>query len=151
MTVHPQEADCFKELVLRSGGRITRSRLAILETVADMEGHFLPEDLAHTLESRGRRVSLTTIYRNLPLLVEAGIVRRTCISEGGAIRYERVLGSEHHDHLICSRCGRQVEFSYPAIEILQDAVAREHGFTLEHHCLELVGTCADCRSAGGTP
>jgi Fur family ferric uptake transcriptional regulator len=110
-----------------------------------MEGHFLPEDLARTLESRGYRVSLTTVYRNMPLLVEAGIVRRTCISEGGAIRYERVLGSEHHDHLICSRCGLKIEFTYPAIDVLQEEVARSHGFELERHHLELIGLCPDCR------
>ena len=56
---------------------------------------------------------------------------------------------EHHDHLVCSRCGKKVEFSYQAIEILQEAVAREHGFTLESHHFELIGICPDCLNDKG--
>ncbi len=118
----------------------------MLQALCDIEGHFRAEDVAARMRRRNRRVSVVTVYRSLPLLVEAGIVRRACIQEekGGAL-YEHVWGHEHHDHLICSRCGRTVEYSYPAIEILQDAVAREHGFELERHHMELVGVCPDCR------
>lgn len=112
-----------------------------------MEGHFVPEDLVRALARRGHRVSLTTLYRNIPLLVEAGIIRQTCISEGGPVRYEGALGHKHHDHLICSRCGRKIEFSYPAIDVLQEEVARSHGFVLERHHLELIGLCPECQEA----
>lgn len=137
--------ESFQEVVYRSGGRITRVRRAILETIDNMSGHFQAEDLVEALRERGHTVSLTTLYRNLPLLVKAGIIRQTCISEGGAVRYERALGHEHHDHLICSRCGRKIEFSYPAIDVLQEEVARNHGFVLERHHLELIGICPDCQ------
>lgn len=110
-----------------------------------MDGHFVPEDLVQALARRGHAVSLTTLYRNLPLLARAGIVRQTCISEGGRQRFECIAGSQHHDHLICSRCGAQVEFSYPAIDVLQQEVARVHGFVLEQHHLELIGVCAGCQ------
>jgi len=119
-----------------------------------MEGHFRPEDLVAALRRQRRRVSLTTVYRNLSLLVDAGIIRKTDwqdVGRLGAARYERIWGREHHDHLVCSKCGTRVEFSYPAIDVLQDAVAKEHGFTLERHCLELVGVCPDCRRQGGEP
>ena len=101
------------------------------------------EDLARS----GTPVVLTTVYRNLPLMERAGIVRRTGYhdSRDGRTRYEHVWGQEHHDHLVCSRCGRRVEFHYPAIEILQDAVARDHGFVLERHHMELIGICSECR------
>ena len=137
--------DLFRVVVRESGGRITRSRLAILEAICDMAGHFLPEDLARKLAERGEPVSLTTLYRNIPLLVEAGIIRETCISEGRGLRYELAVGSAHHDHLICSRCGRKIEFSYPAIDVLQEEVARSHGFVLERHHLELIGVCPECQ------
>ena len=137
--------EVFKRVVYSSGGRITRARRAILEAIDDMAGHFVPEDLARSLGRKGHQVSLTTLYRNIPLLVEAGIIRQTCISEGGPVRYERALGSAHHDHLICARCGRKIEFSYPAIDVLQEEVARSHGFVLERHHLELIGVCPECQ------
>jgi Fur family ferric uptake transcriptional regulator len=115
-----------------------------------MDGHFSPEGLLESLGKEGRRVSLTTVYRNLSLFVESGIIRRTDWHDTGRLGgacYERIWGRQHHDHLICSRCRKQVEFSYPAIDVLQDAAAKEHGFTLERHRLELIGICPDCKSA----
>lgn len=144
-TANSTTIELFRKVIGETGGRLTSTRLAILEAVCDMTGHFIPEDLAHALERRGRQVSLTTLYRNMPLLVEAGIVDQTCISEGGPVRYERTVG-QHHDHLICSRCGRKIEFSYPAIDVLQEEVARSHGFVLERHHLELIGVCPDCQT-----
>ena len=98
--------------------------------------------------AEGERVSVTTVYRNLPLLVAAGIVRRAPGEAGGraGARYEHVWGRRHHDHLVCVSCGSVVEFHYPAIEVLQEAVAAEHGFRLLRHSLELKGLCESCRS-----
>jgi len=125
------------------GGRLTNERKALLRFICDIDGHFKPETLVKMLGDQGYSVSLTTVYRNLSLLVQAGIIRRADVEDGGA-RYEHIWGHAHHDHLVCSRCGKRVEFSYPAIDVLQEAVAREHGFVLERHSLELVGVCPDC-------
>lgn len=120
-----------------------------MKIVCDMDGHFHPYQVRDLLKDQGYPLSLTTVYRNLSLLVQAGIIRRTSVNgeagTGGA-RYEHIWDHEHHDHLICSRCGKTIEFSYPAIEVLQEAVAREHGFILESHHLELTGLCPECRS-----
>jgi Fur family ferric uptake transcriptional regulator len=100
------------------------------------------------LAEKGYTLSLATVYRTLSLLVQAGIVRKVSAGEDvdiGGSWYEHIWRREHHDHLVCLRCGRVIEFSYPAIEILQEAVARDHGFLLEGHRLELTGTCPDCR------
>jgi Fur family transcriptional regulator, ferric uptake regulator len=131
---------------------MTSERELLLKAVCNMKSHFHQDNLQNSLSNEGHDVAATTIYRNLPLLVEAGIIRRTCYSgvEGkpDAATYEHIWGHEHHDHLICTICGKKVEFSYHAIEVLQEAVAREHGFTLESHHLELIGTCQEC---GGRP
>ncbi len=127
---------------------MTGERLSLLKTVCDIEGHFQPAHLQELLHRQGQKLSLTTVYRNLSLLVQAGIIRRTSIEEDntlGGAWYEHIWDHEHHDHLICSRCGKKVEFHYPAIEILQEALAKEHGFVLERHHLELVGICPDCQ------
>jgi len=90
------------------------------------------------------------VYRNLALFIKAGILRRTSIAEDSGAWYEHIWAQNHHDHLVCSRCGKRIEFSYQAIEILQEAVAKEYGFTLESHYLELIGLCPDCRNNDGT-
>lgn len=141
----------FRAVIEGHGGRWTRERVAILQVIREMRGHFLPEEVERRLRKRGHQISLTTIYRNLPLLVEAGIIRRACVSEekrGGGSTYEHIFGKEHHDHLICAHCGLKVEFSYPAIDVLQDAVAQSYGFKLERHHLELIGCCPDCQKQG---
>lgn len=147
-----EEGYCFDRLraVLNEhGGRLTKERLALLKTVCDNKGHFQADHLLKLLKTQHRRLSLVTIYRNLSLFVEAGIIRRASAQEdarSGGAWYEHIWGRTHHDHLICMQCGTKVEFSYPAIDVLQEAVAKEHGFTLERHYLELVGLCPECRS-----
>jgi Fur family transcriptional regulator, ferric uptake regulator len=143
----------LSSLLVSTGGRLTKERLSLLKTVCDIEGHFHPYHVLDLLKAQGYSLSLTTVYRNLVLLVQAGIIRRASIREetaAGGVWYEHIWDHEHHDHLVCSRCGKKVEFTYQAIEVLQEAVAREHGFALEGHHLELTGICPDCRNKTGT-
>jgi Fur family ferric uptake transcriptional regulator len=128
-----------------SGTRLTSCRRTILNAICNYEGHFRAEDLAESIRRLGRPVSLVTVYRNLPLLERAGVIRRTCVTDNVAW-YERAWKAEHHDHLICTKCGKVVEFEYPAIDVLQEAVAGEHGFLLTGHHLELMGVCGQCQN-----
>ncbi len=83
------------------------------------------------------------MYRALPLLVDAGLVQP--VGLGGEVRrYESAFGHPHHDHLVCTRCGKVVEFEFEAFEILQRAIAERHGFSLQGHVHELFGTCDRC-------
>jgi Fur family transcriptional regulator, ferric uptake regulator len=88
-----------------------------------------------------------TVYRVLPLLVDAGLLQLALVSTATGARYERAFEREHHDHLICIRCGKVVEFQFEAIELLQSDVAERFGFQLTGHVHELLGTCKDCRSS----
>ncbi len=131
---------------LRSSGvRLTSVRERILQTICTFEGHFRAEDVAARLRRSGFPVSLVTVYRNLPLLERNGVIRRTCLARGAA-SYERTWQSRHHDHLICTRCGKVVEFEYRAIDVLQELAAADHGFLLTGHHLELLGLCPACRA-----
>ena len=146
--------DRIRSIPGRGRGRVTREREAIMKVICNYQGHFTAEDLALAVAKTGSKISLPTIYRNLPVLLEAGIIRRTGLFDepsSQAATYEHVFGRPHHDHLICSRCGIHLEFSYPAIQVLQEAVAREHGFELQRHHMEIVGVCAACRAAEGAP
>lgn len=139
-------------IAARAEGRLTAERVKLLRLVCDINGHFDSEEVTRQLRQRGLGISKATVYRTLPLLERAGIIRRTGLETAGQrTLYEHIWGREHHDHLICSDCGAMVEFSDPAIEVLQDAVARRHGFVLHSHHLDLVGLCERCAAAPGSP
>ncbi len=131
------------------GLRMTGEREALLRAALGHESHFTLDELAREVLRLHSAASRATVYRSLPLLVEAGILQPALVS-GEARRFELALGRRHHDHLQCRGCGRIVEFRSEAIEKLQLAIAARHGFRLTSHVHELVGDCAACRgSAAG--
>jgi Fur family ferric uptake transcriptional regulator len=126
---------------------LTEARAAIVEAALARQGHYPIEDLIADLKARGIRGSKATVYRTLPLLAEAGILQPAIV--GGEVRsYETTFGRHHHDHLLCSRCGKVVEFEFEAFEILQREVAAKYGFRLEGHHHELLGVCPECVAKG---
>lgn len=134
----------FEALLAERGLRLTPARRAIVEAVLGRAGHFAIEELLADLRARGLAASKATVYRSLPLLTEAGILSPAVLT-GDERTYERAVGREHHDHLICRGCGKVIEFEYEAIEVLQRELASRYGFTLEGHLLQLIGRCAACR------
>jgi len=127
------------------GLKHSRQREAIVEAFYAMGGHVPVEALVARVRSRDARVSVATVYRTMKLLSECGlaVARRF---EDGQTRYEPSGHGRHHDHLICTGCGRIVEFENERIEDLQRRVARSHGFEVESHKLELYGRCSACRA-----
>ena len=121
------------------------ARAALLRT-----GHFSVEDLAADLKQSGpKKPHSATVYRVLPILVEAGLVQETLVTRGEGTFYERAFEREHHDHLICTSCGTVVEFHSEEIEALQSELAVAFGFRLTAHVHELLGLCTDCDSHAG--
>jgi Fur family transcriptional regulator, ferric uptake regulator len=139
-----QEAlDRFERFLHERDLRLTEARAAIVEAALARQGHYPIEDLIADLKARGIRGSKATVYRTLPLLAEAGILEPAIIA-GESRSYETTFGRHHHDHLLCGRCGRVVEFEFEAFEILQKEVATRYGFRLDTHHHELLGTCPEC-------
>jgi Fur family ferric uptake transcriptional regulator len=118
-----------------------------VEAALARQGHFPIDDLIADLKARGIRGSKATVYRTLPLLAEAGILQPAIIA-GEVKSYETTWGKHHHDHLLCSKCGKVVEFEFEAFEILQRDVAAKYGFRLEGHHHELLGVCPECAARG---
>ncbi len=137
----------FERFLASRALRLTSARAAIVEAVLARAGHFPIEELIADLKKRGIRGSKATVYRALPLLTASGILQPAVIT-GDIKRYEASFGKEHHDHLVCTSCGKVVEFEFEAFEILQREVAARHGFTLEGHLHQLVGRCTDCQARG---
>ena len=123
---------------------MTGEREALLAAALERQSHFTLDELARDVIRRDATASRATVFRSLPLLVDAGILQPALVT-GEARRYELALGRRHHDHLMCSGCGRIVEFHSEAIEKQQLKVAARHGFRLDSHVHELIGQCAECR------
>ncbi len=146
--IDPGEAAGRLKAFLRARGlRMTGEREALVRAALGRRRHFTLEELVEEAVGHDARASRATVYRGLPILIEAGILQPVLVSDEPR-RFELALGRRHHDHLLCRRCGRVVEFRSGAIEELQLRVAARHGFHLTSHVHELVGDCAACRRAG---
>ncbi|MEE2678820.1 MAG: transcriptional repressor [Myxococcota bacterium] len=122
----------------------TKQREAILEVFLSLKGHVTGEELYGKVREAHPQVGYTTVYRTLKLLCAAGLANESHF-DGGITRYE--IQHEHHDHLVCTRCGKIIEFDCEMIETAQERIAKEHGFRVLRHRHELYGHCADCREA----
>ncbi|HET8540605.1 MAG TPA: transcriptional repressor [Anaeromyxobacter sp.] len=140
----PTDALCA--YIEEKGLKHSRQRDRIAETFFAMGGHVSIEELVARVRRIDPRVSVATVYRTMKLLSDCGLAIPRQFG-GGQTRYEAAAGREHHDHMICTRCGEIFEFANEKIESLQELVARRHGFAVETHKLELYGRCARCQGA----
>jgi Fur family ferric uptake transcriptional regulator len=142
----PSPARALSTYIEEKGLKHSRQRDRIAETFFAMGGHVSVEELVARVRRLDPRVSVATVYRTMKLLADCGLAIPRQFG-GGQTRYEAAAGREHHDHMICTRCGEIVEFANARIESLQELVARRHGFEVESHKLELYGRCARCLGA----
>jgi Fur family ferric uptake transcriptional regulator len=116
----------------------------ILNTFMKKEGHITSEELYDIVKKKDGAIGQATVYRTLKLLSESGIAREVDFGDG-VVRYEHKYGHEHHDHLICNSCGKNIEVLEQRIEEMQGKMAKRHGFKLTGHKMYLYGICRDCR------
>lgn len=133
----------FREFLKGEGLKFTSEREAVLDEVLSRNGHFDPEELYLELKKKGRKVSRASVYRTLPLLAECGLIEEVEKVDKHA-HYERTHGRRHHDHMLCEKCGKIIEFYSEAIEKLQDELCAVQGFAGTSHTLEIRGTCRKC-------
>ncbi|MBF0480566.1 MAG: transcriptional repressor [Desulfovibrionaceae bacterium] len=137
----------FSDYVAQKGLKMTPQRRLILDVFLRERGHMASEELYNKVKAVNKAVGQATVYRTLKLLSGSGLAKEFDFGDGVS-RYEQTYGHSHHDHLICERCGKNVEVVDQGIEVIQERVAREHGFSLTGHVMHLYGVCADCsRSA----
>jgi Fur family ferric uptake transcriptional regulator len=128
------------------GLKNTQQREEIARTFLGSGHHLSAEELYQRIRKAHPDVGLSTVYRTLKLLVNAGLAGQRQFGDG-ITRYEPQTSDEHHDHLICIRCGAIIEFENQNIEDLQKKVAARNNFTVLRHKLELYGYCDTCRRA----
>ena len=128
----------------RAGLKITLPRMKILEILENAKDHHLSaEDVYRILVDSDQDIGLATVYRVLTQFEEAGLVKRHHFSDEHSV-FEIDHG-EHHDHLVCVKCNSVKEFIDPVIEERQQFVAKEAGYVITDHSLNIYGICAKCQ------
>jgi Fur family ferric uptake transcriptional regulator len=139
---HELEQRLLASYLDENGLKHTKQRAAILEVFLETRGHVSSEDLFRKVRELFPHIGHTTVYRTMKILCEAGLASERHFGDEVA-RYE--IKQKHHDHLVCVRCGRIIEFSNSMIEGAQKDIARRHGFQLLRHRHELYGYCSECQ------
>ncbi len=139
-----KEHEVLESYITQHNLKITKQRRAVLEAFLGSKEHVSAEDLYKIVSAKEPKIGLATVYRTLALLTESGLAAELDFGDGQK-RYERNYEQGHHDHMICTQCGKIIEFHNSLIEKLQEDVAREHGFEMTTHKLDMFGICKDCR------
>ena len=135
--------DKFRDYLKEEGLKFTPERETVLREIFSLHKHFDVDELYLKVHKKDRRLSRATIYRTLPLLIKSGLIVETfrCLGKGS---YEHVFGRSHHDHMVCMKCGKIIEFSNEKIEKLQEEVCKKYGFKSVEHKLGIKGYCRKC-------
>ncbi len=139
-----KEKEIFLEHIQKSGLRRTAQRDLIMEIFLRTEEHLTSEDLYWLVQKDDSTVGHTTVYRTLKLLTEAGLAREVRFGDNKTY-YEHHYNHDHHDHMICTECGKVIEFFSQVIESMQDEMADKLGFHATHHSLRMWGVCSSCQ------
>lgn len=139
-----KELKIFKDYLKSKKFNLTRERKEILKEVFSIEGHLEAEKIFLRLKRNRKKISRATVYRTLNLLVDSGLVRKVYLGENH-IHYEHIFGHTHHDHLVCLKCGKVIEFADEKIEELQARICLKKKFKELSHTVQIFGYCRDCR------
>ena len=139
-----KEMEVLEGYISRNNLKITHQRRAVLKAFLDSENHVSVEELYNTISRIDSKIGLATVYRTLNLLTKSGLASELNFGDGQK-RYEHSYMHSHHDHMICTECGKIIEFNHPLIEKYQEEVAAENGFKVTSHKLDLFGLCNDCK------
>src|SRR5918998_5399574 len=139
-----EEKEVFQRHIQKAGLKRTAQRDLILDVFLRTEEHLTSEDLYRLVQRDDPNIGQTTVYRTLKLLTEAGLAREVRFGDGRS-RYEHNYKHQHHDHMICTECGKLIEFYSAELEAIQDAIAAKHRFEPTYHSLRINGVCVECR------
>jgi Fur family ferric uptake transcriptional regulator len=139
-----EEQEVFLKHIQKKGLKRTTQRELILDVFLRTEEHLSNEDLYQLVKKEDPTVGQTTVYRTLKILTEAGLAREVRFGDGRT-HYEHNYKHQHHDHMICSECGKIIEFFSAELEAIQDQMAAKHDFEIRQHLLRMIGICSECR------
>jgi Fur family ferric uptake transcriptional regulator len=141
--IHSQEKEQFKKLFNQEHIDRAEERFQILETFLQSEGHITDKELIQRLRENGCGFEPEFVKETLRLMCRFGFAQKQ-LFDNGVIRYEHLHLGQHHDHIICTKCKKIIEFENPQMEQLQVQIAGTYGFHLLQHKMEIYGICSDC-------
>lgn len=139
-----EEQKIFDSFVREKGLKHSGKRRDILLTFLKTEKHLTADELHALVKKKKPAIGIATVYRTLKLLCESGLSSELRLGDG-TVRYEHSYGHEHHDHLVCVKCGNFTEVLDPDIERLQERLAKKEDFKLQGHKLLMYGICRGCK------
>lgn len=142
MTMSEQKLQQAIERLKSSNVRITPQRHAVLEFLFNSEAHPTADEIYKALEGKFPNMSVATVYNNLRVLRENGLVRELTYGDSSS-RFDSNM-SDHY-HVICEECGKITDFHYPPLDEVESLAEQVTGFDVSHHRLEVYGQCKDCK------
>ena len=127
----------------RHGYKFTPQRRAVIRTIASSQDHLTPAEIYEKVHQDYPNIGLVTIYRTLDMLAKLELICE--LHAGGSCHSYTISAPEHHHHLICSNCGKVVDFTGYDLGELGQRLSLETGFEIEDHLLEFIGLCQACR------
>ena len=134
--------EIFRSYLKEKKHRQTPERFMVLEEIYRADGHFDADDMYFRMKNVGYRVSRATVYNTLDLLLECGLVQRHQFGRNQSI-YERAYAYRQHDHIICNKCGKVIEFCDPRLQEIKTMLEKIHNFEISGHSLHFYGVCND--------
>lgn len=138
------ELAALRQCQMQRGLKCSSKREAIAAYFLDADRHFTVEQLYREIRKVNPKIGYSTVYRTLKLLADCGVAAVHHFEKDEA-RFEPTHREQHHDHLVCERCGRIVEFTHNGIEQFQQEVAKRHQFVVRNHELQIYGVCRECQ------
>ncbi|HIE34729.1 MAG TPA: transcriptional repressor [Campylobacterales bacterium] len=133
----------LKDIVKSKGLKYSTQREIILKVLFSSKDHLSPEDILERVKKINKNIGLATVYRALSFLEKEGLINSISFGLDGK-KYELNRGS-HHDHMICLKCGSIIEFFNEDLESIQETIAKNYGFSLITHQLNMYGICSKCQ------
>lgn len=147
---HDTVVDAFTTYLRDHGLPVTAQRMAIADIMLGADRHLSADDVALELARRESGIGLATVYRTIELLLKSGLLVERDFGEGFR-RYEPARDAPHHEHLLCTVCGKVREFRDERLERMTTLVAESHGYARQRHRLVIYGVCDDCQRAPPSP
>ncbi|MCP4568792.1 MAG: transcriptional repressor [FCB group bacterium] len=139
------EEQIFDEYIRSTGLRETEQRKRVLKTFLATTEHVSVEDMYRIVNEKSRKVGYATVYRTMKLIAESGLAVEVVFNDGIA-RFEHRLGRKHHHHLVCTNCGKVIEFESTAMDRGEQEVLAKYKFRQTSHHYEIFGFCRECQS-----
>ncbi len=138
------EVQLFNEYIHSTGLRDTQQRKRILEAFLSTSNHVSVDDMYRIVNEKGRKLGYATVYRTMKLIAECGLAGEVMFNDG-IVRFEHRLGRKHHHHLVCTDCGKVIEFESTAMDKGEEGILKKHRFKQISHHYKIFGLCHKCQ------